>query len=110
EEVETPEEIEEAPEEPETPETPTEVVEEKKPSKLKVDYTEFLNSHREAIETYHRELNVDYSKLSAEELIEKQMKLKYPMLSDQDIKDEMKEKYGLGVDMDDLDSEDYIAV
>lgn len=79
------------------------------PSKLKVDYAEFIKDNLGVIASYHAEKDADYSKMSAEEIAFKSLKVKYPTLSDSDIKEELKDRFGLGEDTEDMDSEELIA-
>lgn len=79
------------------------------PEKLKVDYLEFLKNHKSTIEAYETEKSADYSKMSPEEVLKKSFKLKYPGLSEEDIQEELSERYGVGVDTEDLDSEELVA-
>ena len=47
--------------------------------------------------------------MSPEEVLKKSFKLKYPGLSEEDIQEELSERYGVGVDTEDLDSEELVA-
>lgn len=90
-------------------ETPEEAKEEKVPEKLKIDYLEFINKNKSVIDAYHTEKSIDYSQLSPEDVLRKEMKIKYPSLTSEDINEELRLKYGLGVDTSDYDSEELIA-
>lgn len=115
--VENPEEtptkvIEETPKPEEVVETPAEeaATETSKKSKIKVDYLSFLEEHDSVISAYKAEKNADYSKMGAEEILRKSLKLKYPNLSSEDVDEELKDRYGLGENTEDLDGEDLVAL
>lgn len=106
------------PAEPVEPTNPTEPVEpvqptdpvETTPSKITVDYKEFLTKNKDVIDAYNREINTDYSQLTAEQVLSKSLKIKYPGLTDEEIQEELQDTYGFGVNMDDLDGDEILEV
>lgn len=107
EEPQTTETVEEVAEEPtditEPPVTQEEIVnkepeEPKTAEKQKIDYTQWLTENEDTIKKYLNEKDKDYSKLPSEQLAEMKIRKENPHFSDQDIKEELSEKYGIGLE------------
>lgn len=86
----------------------TEGVEENKVlDKHKIDYHQFLSEHEDTFSKYFKEKNTDYTKLSADQLAEMKFKKDNPTLSDEDIKEELSDKYGIGLERKSENADDY---
>jgi len=96
----------------ETAVEPTEepVVEEPKSEKLKVDYNQWLSDNESTIKTYLNEKDKDYSKIPSEQLAEMKIRKENPTFSDEDVKEELGEKYGIGLQKQSENIDDYSDV
>ena len=87
------------------------IVEEVKEPVLKeIDYKGFLEQNKETLKTYLNESDKDYKALGQEEVLRLKIKADNPDFDDDDIKDELADKYGIGLekkeitdDMDDIE-------
>jgi hypothetical protein len=85
----------------------------KQPKKIELDTKDWLESNEDKLFKYLKEKKTDYSSLKAEELVALKFKQDNPELSDEDIKEELADKYGIGLERkvidEDLMDEDEIA-
>ncbi len=93
-------------------EQPTETPVDVEPSeptseKLKVDYKEWFSQNEETFHKYLKEKNTDYSQMSSEALMEMKFRQENPHLSNEDIKEELSDKYGIGQSKMSEDIADY---
>lgn len=89
-------------------EKPTEPINvEETPSKVKIDYKNWLEENEENLYTFLKEKNTDYNSLDAEKLAEIKIRKDNPNLSDEDVKAELADKYGVGVNKLSEDLDDY---
>lgn len=74
--------------------------------KLKIDYNEWLSSNEDTLYKYLSEKKTDYSSLKQEELVALKLKKDNPEFSEQDIKEELADKYGIGLDKVNIDRDE----
>lgn len=79
--------------------------------KLKIDYNEWLASNEDTLLQYLTEKKTDYSSLKQEDLVALKVRKDNPEFSEQDIKEELADKYGIGIqkkniDMDTMSAEE----
>lgn len=92
----------------ETPEQP--IVEAEQPvvqEKIKVDYNQWLTENETTIKAYLNEKDKDYSKVPAEQLAEMKIRKDNPHFSDEDVRAELGEKYGVGLEKLSENIDDY---
>lgn len=106
---------------PETPETETPVVDEPvvpeiivndpllepEPDLVKeeIDYKDWLTNNEDTLFTFLKEKNTDYSKLSQQEVVKRKIKLENPNFDDDDIEGELRDKYGVGLELITVDED-----
>lgn len=84
------------------------IVEEPKPvEKKKIDYNKFLEENDEVFSKYYQEKNTKYNEMPPDKLAELQIRKANPHLSEEDIKDELADKYGVGATVYSEKDEDY---
>lgn len=87
--------VEEAPVE--TVETPVEEPVDLAPVKEEIDYKDWFSNNKDTLYEYLKETNTDYKQLSAQELVEKKLRADNPQFDEQDIQQELQERYGVGL-------------
>lgn len=95
-------------EEPETVEVEEE--EAKVPEKVSYDVKDYINTNKEKLREYLKLSDLDVDSLERTELLSLYIKRENPYLSDEDVKEELKDRYGIGLKLkeipeDALDSE-----
>lgn len=98
----------------ETIQEQVEVVEEQvevTPTKKEIDYKSWLEENESTIKTYLNEKSTDYTSLDKVEVVRLKLKNDNPELDDDEIAEEMQDKYGLGlqkkeINRDEMDAED----
>jgi hypothetical protein len=83
----------------------TQEVVEETPSKIKVSFKEEFESKEQEIYNYLKEKNTDYSSLKPEELVTLKFKQDNPEFSEEDIREELADKYGIGLQKKQIDPE-----
>lgn len=78
-------------------EVKADAVEDAAPSKVEVDYQGWLTENEGTILQYLREKNTDYSTLPKEDLVRLKLKQDNPHFSDEDVSEELADRYGLGL-------------
>jgi len=68
------------------------------PAKIKVNFKEQFESKEQEIYNYLKEKNTDYSSLKAEDLVTLKFKQANPEFSEEDVKAELADIYGIGVE------------
>ena len=93
-------------------ETVEEAVEEQEvlPTKKEIDYKSWLEENESTIKTYLNEKSTDYTSLDKTEVVRLKLKNDNPELDDNEIEEEMQDRYGLGlqkksIDRDEMDDE-----
>lgn len=76
---------------------PTEQVEEVVSNKVKIDVNDWLSSHEDNLFEYLKEKKTDYNSLSPEEIVSLKLRKDNPEFSEEDIKEELADKYGIGL-------------
>ncbi len=66
-------------------------------NKIKVEYKEWLETNKGTIQEYLSNKDKDYSSLSQEEAVALKVRKENPYYNSNDIKDELAEKYGIGL-------------
>lgn len=93
--------------------TEEEVVKPPKSNKIEVDTKDWLESNEDKLFKYLKEKKTDYTTFKPEELVALKFKQDNPELSDEDIKEELADKYGIGLEKitidDDLMTDEEIA-
>lgn len=77
------------------------------PEKIKVNYNEWLTQHEQTISKYLTEKNTDYKSLDPEKLAELKFRKDNPNLTEEDIREELADKYGIGLSKMSEDLDDY---
>lgn len=65
--------------------------------KVKVSLKDYVEQHQENLNNYFKYKNLDVDNMSSEELVKFKLKQEHPSWSDEDIKDELRDTYGLGL-------------
>ena len=81
-------------------------VEEPKLTKKEINYREFLEQNKETIKSYLNETSTDYSKLPHEELVKRKILNDNPELDEDDALEELRDKYGIGLEKVEIDEEE----
>lgn len=76
--------------------------------KKKIDYNQFLQDNDDVFSQYYKEKNTDYTKMSVDKLAEIKIKRDNPTLSEEDVKAELEDKYGIGLQKLSENAEDYL--
>ena len=105
-------------EEPKVEETPAveepKAEEPKEPVLKEIDYKGFLEQNKETLKTYLNESDKDYKALGQEEVLRMKIKADNPDFDDNDVKDELAEKYGIGLEKkeikDDMSTEEVAQI
>lgn len=79
--------------------------EDNKPKKVEVDYKSFLEENKDIFLTYLKEKNTDYSSLKPEEVVYLKLKNENPEFSEEDLKEELADKYGIGLSKIEIDKD-----
>lgn len=86
----------------------------KEPVLKEIDYKGFLEQNRETLKTYLNESDKDYKALGQEEVLRLKIKTDNPDFDDNDIKDELADKYGIGLQKkeitDDMDDDEIAQI
>lgn len=75
--------------------------------KKKIDYNKFLEEHDDVFSQYYKEKSTKYNEMAAEKLAEIQIRKANPHLSESDIKEELADKYGVGLERYSENADDY---
>ena len=75
--------------------------------KKKIEYNKFLEDNDDVFSNYYKEKNTNYSDMAADKLAEMQIRKASPHLSDADIKEELADKYGVGLARNSENEDDY---
>lgn len=75
------------------------------PTKKEIDYKDWLEQNEGTIKTYLDEKSTDYAKLPSEELVRRKIKAENPDFDENDIRDELQDKYGIGLQKREIDDE-----
>lgn len=65
--------------------------------KVKVSLKDYVEQYQENLNNYFKYKNLDVDNMSSEELVKFKLKQEHPSWSDEDIKDELRDTYGLGL-------------
>lgn len=65
--------------------------------KVKVSLKDYVEQHQENLNNYFKYKNLDVDNMSSEELVKFKLKQEHPSWSDEDVKDELRDTYGLGL-------------
>lgn len=80
-----------------TPTTPTEVEPVKVKDKVKVSLKDYVEEYKDNLNHYFKYKNLDVDTMSQDELVKFKLKQENPSWSDEDIKDELRDTYGIGL-------------
>ena len=65
--------------------------------KVKVSLKDYVEQYQDNLNNYFKYKNLDVDNMSSEELVKFKLKQEHPSWSDEDIKDELRDTYGLGL-------------
>lgn len=65
--------------------------------KVKVSLKDYVEQYQENLNNYFKYKNLDVDNMSSEELVKFKLKQEHPSWSEEDIKDELRDTYGLGL-------------
>ncbi len=74
-------------------------------TKEEIEYKDWLNSNEDVLYNFLKEKKTDYTQLSQEELVARKIKAENPEYDANDVKEELQEKYGIGLELKEIDED-----